>query len=94
MVPRGGQGDSKAAAEKFETMAISQFLKPMFETMGKADAPFGGGAAAKAFRPFMIDAIAKSVETRGGLGLAPMIKTEMQGAAAGASLKTRGKQGQ
>lgn len=62
------------AAAKFEAMAISQMLKPIFATMGKADAPFGAGSTARAFQPFLIDAIAKSMEARGGLGLAPMIE--------------------
>jgi Rod binding domain-containing protein len=68
-----------ATAQKFEAMAIAQFLKPIFETMGKADAPFGGGTAARQFQPFLIDAIAKSMEARGGLGLTPMIKTTLAG---------------
>ncbi|MDD2876507.1 MAG: rod-binding protein [Acidiphilium sp.] len=68
---------SVAAAHKFESMAIAQFLKPIFATMGKADAPFGGGSAARQFQPFLIDAIAKSMESRGGLGLAPMIENAL-----------------
>ncbi|MGC9269461.1 rod-binding protein [Acidiphilium sp.] len=66
-----------AAAQKFEAMAISQLLKPIFATMGKADAPFGGGSAARQFQPFLIDAIAKSMEARGGLGLTPMIESAL-----------------
>ena len=78
-VPQAGhllskqRGDA-AAAHKFEAMAIAQLLKPMFATLGKADPPFGGGGATKEFRPFLIEAIAKSMEARGGLGLAPMIE--------------------
>lgn len=58
-------------------MAIAQFLKPMFHDMGKADAPFGGGTTERQFQPFLIDAIAKSMEARGGLGLKPMIENAM-----------------
>lgn len=65
------------AAQKFEAMAIAQFLKPMFASMGKADAPFGAGSTGRTFQPFLIDAIAKSMEARGGLGLAPMIERAM-----------------
>jgi flagellar protein FlgJ len=50
--------------------------------MGKADAPFGGGSAEKQFQPFLIDAIAKSMEARGGLGLTPMISASLAGHAA------------
>lgn len=65
------------AAQKFEAMAIAQFLKPMFASMGKADAPFGAGSTGRTFQPFLIQAIAKSMEARGGLGLAPMIRAAM-----------------
>lgn len=67
-------GGDAAAAHKFEAMAIAQLLKPIFATLGKADPPFGSGGAVRAFRPFLIEAIAKSMEARGGLGLAPMIE--------------------
>lgn len=69
-----GSGGNAAAAHKFEAMAIAQLLKPIFATMGKADPPFGGGAVTREFRPFMVRAIATSMEARGGLGLAPMIE--------------------
>jgi hypothetical protein len=43
----------RAEAKKFESMAIAQFLKPMFETIGHAEAPFGGGVSnSKRFSPF------------------------------------------
>lgn len=72
-----GSASNAVAAEKFEAMAIAQFLKPMFHDMGKADAPFGGGTTERQFQPFLIDAIAKSMEARGGLGLKPMIENAM-----------------
>lgn len=71
---RAPANPNAGAADKFEAMAISQMLKPIFATIGKADAPFGAGSTARAFQPFLIDAIAKSMEARGGLGLAPMIE--------------------
>jgi Rod binding domain-containing protein len=75
----GGQAGASTdtTAQKFESMAIAQFLKPIFATMGKADAPFGGGSAEQQFQPFLIDAIAKSMEARGGLGLTPMITSTL-----------------
>lgn len=66
-----------ADAAKFEAMAIGQMLKPMFEGVAPPDAPFGGGAAETTWRPFLIDALAKQFEARGGLGLAPAIAQEM-----------------
>lgn len=73
----GDHTDLKAAAQKFETMAIAQLLKPMFATMGKASPPFGGGAVERSFKPFLIDTIAREMEARGGFGLAPMIETAL-----------------
>jgi Rod binding domain-containing protein len=70
-------GSAAATADKFESMALAAFLKPIFATMGKADAPFGGGSVEKHFQPFLIDAIAKSMEARGGLGLKPMIESAL-----------------
>lgn len=84
-VPGGAgaaQKGSSAAAQKFEAMAIAQFLKPMFASMGKADAPFGGGTVERQFKPFLINAIATSMEARGGLGLKPMIESAMRSAEA------------
>lgn len=62
------------AAQKFEAMAIAQMLKPIFASAGQAAPPFGGGMVEKSFKPFLIDAVAKEMEARGGLGLAPMIE--------------------
>lgn len=72
-----GAADKLKTAKKFEAMAIGAMLKPMFETMGKADAPFGAGPAEKEFRPFFISAIAKAMESHGGIGLAPEIESAM-----------------
>lgn len=81
-------GSAAATADKFESMAIAAFLKPIFATMGKADAPFGGGAVEKHFQPFLIDAIAKSMEARGGLGLKPMIESALAAPKAASSAAT------
>ncbi|WP_039887552.1 MULTISPECIES: rod-binding protein [unclassified Acidiphilium] len=82
-LPRAGQStlgsaEIVKAAHHFEAMAIAQLLKPMFSSVGSAQAPFGGGSVEKSFRPFFIDAIAKSIEARGGLGLAPMIERALE----------------
>jgi len=67
----------RAEAHKFEAMAIAQFLKPMFRTMGHAEAPFGAGKQFKAFQPIFLHAIASDMEARGGLGLAPAIEASL-----------------
>jgi flagellar protein FlgJ len=71
--------DSKVwqAAQKFEQMAVGQLLTPMFSTIDLSKDPFGGGDGEAAWQPMMIDALAKQIEARGGLGLAQPIYAEM-----------------
>jgi Rod binding domain-containing protein len=66
-----------AEAKKFEAMAIAQFLKPMFQTMGHAEAPFGAGKQFQAFQPIFLQAVASDMEARGGLGLATAIEASL-----------------
>jgi Rod binding domain-containing protein len=64
------------SAHAFEAMAIGQLLAPMFDTVDTAHCPFGGGDAEAAWKPMLVDAIAKQVAARGGLGLAgPVFRT-------------------
>jgi Rod binding domain-containing protein len=65
-------------AQDFESMAISQMLTPMFDTVDTPDALFGGSQAEKSWQPFLLDAIAKQMEADGGLGLANQIAAEMK----------------
>lgn len=58
------------SARDFEAMAIGQLLAPMFDTVNTAHGPFGGGDAEAAWKPMLVDAIAKQVTARGGFGLA------------------------
>ena len=51
-------------------MAIGQLLGPMFETVDTAHGAFGGGDAEAAWKPMLVDAIAKQVAARGELGFA------------------------
>jgi len=87
--PRLTQGASPAAiakaAQDFEAMAISQFLQPMFQTL-PTNGAFGGGAGEAAWRPMMIDQIAKQIAAHGGLGLAKPIEEAMR--------RAQGKSGQ
>ncbi len=68
----------KSQAAAFETMAISQLLAPMFDTVGPPDAQFGGSSAEKTWQPFLVEAIARQMEADGGLGLANQIATALQ----------------
>ena len=68
---------------KFEIMALSQLLQPMFEGL-QTDGPFGGGQGEETMRSFYIDAIAKEMAKKGGVGISSMMQKELlklQGAA-------------
>jgi Rod binding domain-containing protein len=65
------------AAKDFESMAISQLLQPMFDTVDTAHSQFGGGAGEAAWRPMMVQEIAKQIAGRGGLGLAKPVYDAM-----------------
>ena len=56
-------------AKEFESVFISQFLGSMFSGIS-TDGPFGGGEGEEMFRSMMIDEYGKSMEQRGGFGLA------------------------
>jgi Rod binding domain-containing protein len=64
-------------AKNFETMALSEMLAPMFKTVDLSTGPFGGGEGEQAFQPFLIEAIAKQMVARGGLGLAMPVFHQM-----------------
>jgi Rod binding domain-containing protein len=66
------------SARDFEAMAIGQLLQPMFDTVKTAAGPFGGGAGEEAWRPLMVDQIAKAIAAHGGLGLAKPIQDALQ----------------
>jgi len=59
----GGAGPTdatmRAAASKFEAMAIGELLKPIFDTVDNSAGPFGGGAAERQWMPMLVDAIAE-----------------------------------
>jgi Rod binding domain-containing protein len=65
------------AAHDFEAMAIGQLLEPMFDTVDSAHDAFGGGAGEEAWKPMLVQAFAKQIEARGGLGLARPIYDAM-----------------
>ena len=67
----------REAAKDFEAMALGQLLAPMFETVDTAHSAFGGGEAEAAWRPMMVDAIARQIAAHGGLGLAAPVFAAM-----------------
>ena len=74
-------GDAKArltkAAEDFTAVTLGEMLKPMFEGTDNSNDLMGGKQGEAAWRPMMIDEIAKSMAHQGGLGLAEPITRAM-----------------
>ena len=65
------------AAEDFTAVALGALLKPMFEAADDDSNPFGGGAGEKAWRPMMVDEIAKAIAHQGGYGLSAPVAQAM-----------------
>jgi Rod binding domain-containing protein len=85
--PTGNAAAAGKAAKEFESVFISQFLGSMFSGV-KTDGLFGGGQGEEMFRSLMIDQYGKSIEQRGGFGLADSVTKQLmkfQEAPAGAS---------
>ncbi|HEY1935281.1 MAG TPA: rod-binding protein [Acetobacteraceae bacterium] len=78
----------KQSAQDFEAMAIGQMLAPMFDTVDTAHGVFGGGSAEVAFKPMLVDAIARQMAAHGGLGLAgPIFDALLRAQEAGSGRK-------
>ena len=60
----------RKAARDFEAMAIGELLKPMFDTIDQSKGLFGGGAGEAAWKPILVEHMARNIAARGGLGLA------------------------
>lgn len=67
---------TKAAAQDFEAVFISQMLTHMFEGI-KTDGMFGGGNAEDIFRSMMVDEYGKMMSKNGGVGLSDSVMAEM-----------------
>ena len=65
------------AAKQFESVFISEMLKPMFEEVNKADPMFGGGKGEEVFNGMMVDQYGKMLSERGGIGIAGRVKAEL-----------------
>jgi len=70
--------DAKAdwAAKEYESVFISQFLGSMFSGI-QTDTLTGGGQGEEMFRSLMINEYGKSLEQRGGFGLAAQMKAQL-----------------
>jgi flagellar protein FlgJ len=67
---------ASAAAKEYESVFISQFLGSMFSSI-KTDGVMGGGQGEEMFRSLMINEYGKSLEQRGGFGLATKMQAEL-----------------
>jgi Rod binding domain-containing protein len=67
----------REAARAFEAMAIGALLAPMFDTVDPSKGPFGGGAGEAAWRPMLVEHMAKAISRSGGLGLARPIEAAL-----------------
>ncbi len=65
------------SAQDFEAMAIGQLLQPMFDTVDTAHSTFGGQDGEEAWRPMLVQEMAKHIAASGGLGLAKPVYDEM-----------------
>ncbi len=64
------------SSKEFESVFISQFLGSMFQGIS-TDGPTGGGEGEEMFRSLMIDQYGKSIEQRGGIGLAAAVQRQL-----------------
>ena len=75
-VATGNSAAAAKAAKDFESVFISQFLGSMFSGIS-TDGPTGGGEGEEMFRSLLIDQYGKSIEERGGFGLAAAVQREI-----------------
>ncbi len=65
------------AAEAFEASTLNELLRPIFDTVDSAHGAFGGGDGEAAWRPMLVEAMAKRIAAHGGLGLAAPVLRQM-----------------
>ncbi len=75
--PPADPAKMRKAARDFEAMAIGQLLQPMFDTVDTAKSLFGGGSGEAAWKPMMVQEMAKHIAAHGGIGLAAPIHAAM-----------------
>ena len=71
------EAEMDKTAREFERMALAQMLSLMETDTDMSDTLFGGGAAERAFRPFLTEEYAKGFSDQGGIGIATAVKREM-----------------
>lgn len=74
--PTASEAQADTASKEYESVFISQFLGSMFSGI-KTDGIMGGGQGEEMFRSLMVDQYAKSIEQRGGFGIAAHMKAEL-----------------
>jgi len=70
------RNDPRKIGDEFESMVVSELIKPMFEGLN-GDGLFGGGEGEDAFKSFYIDAIAGQVTRSGGLGVSAQVQKQL-----------------
>jgi Rod binding domain-containing protein len=68
---------TRKSAQDFEAMALGQLLQPMFNTVDTSKGLFGGGKGEAAWKPMMVDEMAKAMAKSGGIGIADAVFKEM-----------------
>jgi Rod binding domain-containing protein len=68
--------EMQRVGQEFESMFLTEMLKPMFEGL-KTDELGGGGEGEDAFRPMLIEKYAEAVSHSGGIGIADAIVREL-----------------
>ncbi|WP_035692299.1 rod-binding protein [Azospirillum halopraeferens] len=63
-------------AKEFEAMVVGQFMEAMFAGLD-AGSTFGGGAAEKPWRSFMLQEYGKAIAEAGTLGIADLVREEV-----------------
>jgi peptidoglycan hydrolase FlgJ len=72
----GNSAAASKSAKEFESVFISQFLGSMFSGI-PTDGPMGGGEGEEMFRSMMVNEYGKSIEARGGFGLASAVSRQL-----------------
>lgn len=67
---------TKAAAQDFEAVFLSQMMSHMFEGVG-TDPVFGGGAGEDMFRGMLVQEYGKVMAKGGGVGLSDQVQKAM-----------------
>ena len=72
----GSAAEAQRVGRDFEAMFLSQMLAPMFDGIG-TDGAFGGGFGEKMFRSLHVDAFARALADRGGVGIAGHVARQL-----------------